>query len=207
MHYLTLFGLTFLAAALATLPPGLLNMNAAKIAVDRGKRDALLFAFACSLVVLLESLGASLFSKYLYQHPDSFNQLLWISLFIFVGLAIYFWRKSNRPYTIQKSTSRPFRKGLSLAFLNVLMIPFYAGLHSALRTSKVVRLVPSETLVFAAAAMSGTFVILYGYAYGFAQISFDEIRFEKRSNRLIALLMLLLALGSFIRLILSYVNQ
>ena len=55
--------------------------------------------------------------------------------------------------------------------------------------------------------MSGTFVILYGYAYGFAQISFDEIRFEKRSNRLIALLMLLFALGSFIRLILSYVNQ
>ena len=95
-------------------------------------------------------------------------------------------------------------KGISLALLNVLTLPFYAGLHAALRSSKIARLATYETLVFATAALSGTFAILYGYAYGFAKISFDEQRFEKRSNRIIAGLMLLLVVFTFIRLWLNY---
>lgn len=205
MHYITLFALTFLAAAVATLPPGLLNMNAAKISVERGKKYGIYFSIACSLVIFAEALGAAVFSKFLFEHPETINHILIGALLIFLVLFFYFWKKSNRDLTeLVPSSSNSFLKGVSLALLNVLTIPFYAGLHAALRSSKIARLATSETFVFAAAAFSGTFVILYGYAYGFAKISFDEQRFEKRSNRIIAVLMLLLVVITFIRLWLNY---
>ena len=205
MHYITLFALTFLAAAVATLPPGLLNINAAKISVERGKKFGVYFSLACSLVIFIEALGAAAFSKYLFEHPETINHILVGALLIFIVLFFYFWKKSNRDLTeLAPSSSNSFLKGISLALLNLLTLPFYAGLHAALRSSKIARLATSETLVFAAAAISGTFAILYGYAYGFAKISFDEQRFEKRSNRIIAGLMLLLVVFTFIRLWLNY---
>ena len=205
MHYITLFALTFLAAAVATLPPGLLNINAAKISVERGKKFGVYFSLACSLVIFIEALGAAAFSKYLFEHPETINHILVGALLIFIVLFFYFWKKSNRDLTeLAPSSSNSFLKGISLALLNLLTLPFYAGLHAALRSSKIARLVTSETFVFASAALSGTFVILYGYAYGFAKISFDEQRFEKRSNRIIAGLMLLLVVITFIRLWLNY---
>ena len=205
MHYITLFALTFLAAVVATVPPGLLNMNAAKISVERGKKYGIYFSIACSLVIFAEALGAAVFSKFLFEHSETINHILIGALLIFLVLFFYFWKKSNRDLTeLVPSSSNSFLKGISLALLNVLTIPFYAGLHAALRSSKIARLATSETFVFAAAAFSGTFVILYGYAYGFAKISFDEQRFEKRSNRIIAGLMLLLVVITFIRLWLNY---
>jgi len=205
LHYITLFALTFLAAAVATLPPGLLNMNAAKISVERGKKFGIYFSLACSLVIFIEALGAAAFSKYLFEHPETINHILVGALLIFIVLFFYFWKKSNRDLTeLAPSSSNSFMKGISLALLNLLTLPFYAGLHAALRSSKIARLATSETLVFATAALSGTFAILYGYAYGFAKISFDEQRFEKRSNRIIAGLMLLLVVFTFIRLWLNY---
>jgi len=205
LHYITLFALTFLAAAVATLPPGLLNINAAKISVERGKKFGVYFSLACSLVIFIEALGAAAFSKYLFEHPETINHILVGALLIFIVLFFYFWKKSNRDLTeLAPSSSNSFLKGISLALLNVLTLPFYAGLHAALRSSKIARLATSETLVFATAALSGTFAILYGYAYGFAKISFDEQRFEKRSNRIIAGLMLLLVVFTFIRLWLNY---
>lgn len=205
MHYFYLFVLTFLAAAAATLPPGLLNINAAKISVEKGKKYGLYFSLACSVVIFLEALGAALFSKYLFEHPETINRILIAALTIFLTLFFYFWKKSNRDLTkLVPSTPNSFLKGISLALLNVLTIPFYAGLHVGFRSSKVARLANSEVLVFAMAAFSGTFLILYAYVYGFAKISFDEQRFEKRSNRLIAALMLLLAVITFIRLWLNY---
>jgi len=205
LHYITLFALTFLAAAVATLPPGLLNMNAAKISVERGKKFGIYFSLACSLVIFIEALGAAAFSKYLFEHPETINHILVGALLIFIVLFFYFWKKSNRDLTeLAPSSSNSFLKGISLALLNLLTLPFYAGLHTALRSSKIARLATSETLIFATAALSGTFAILYGYAYGFAKISFDEQRFEKRSNRIIAGLMLLLVVFTFIRLWLNY---
>jgi len=205
LHYITLFALTFLAAAVATLPPGLLNINAAKISVERGKKFGVYFSLACSLVIFIEALGAAAFSKYLFEHPETINHILVGALLIFIVLFFYFWKKSNRDLTeLAPSSSNSFMKGISLALLNLLTLPFYAGLHAALRSSKIARLATSETLVFATAALSGTFAILYGYAYGFAKISFDEQRFEKRSNRIIAGLMLLLVVFTFIRLWLNY---
>lgn len=180
-------------------------MNAAKISVERGKKYGIYFSLACSLFIFSEALGAAVFSKFLFEHPETINTILIGALFIFLVLFFYFWKKSNRDLTkLVPSSSNSFLKGISLAALNVLTIPFYAGLHAAFRSSKIARLATSETLVFAAAALSGTFVVLYGYAYGFAKISFDEQRFEKRSNRIIAGLMLVLLVITFIRLWLNY---
>ena len=91
-----------------------------------------------------------------------------------------------------------------LAALNVLNIPFYAVLHALMRNASLVRLAPSETLVFAAAALGGTFSVLYAYSYGSSKIAFDERHFRRRSNRTIAFVMLALVIISLFRLVWSY---
>ena len=43
-HLLVLFFVTFSAAFMATVPPGLLNMSAAKISVEKGPNNAYIFS-------------------------------------------------------------------------------------------------------------------------------------------------------------------
>jgi hypothetical protein len=47
--------------------------------------------------------------------------------------------------------------------------------------------------------------VLFGYSYGSSKIHFDELSFQKRSNRMIGFVMLALAVISLVRLIWSYV--
>ncbi|MGA0012135.1 MAG: LysE family transporter [Flavobacteriaceae bacterium] len=204
MAYLLLFAITFFAAVLATLPPGLLNMNAVKIRVTNGKRAALFFILGVIAVVAIEAWAAAVFSKFVYQNPEVQRRFLWVGIFVFSVLALYFFRAAYRTVHTLRTQRNFFTRGLVLALLNVLNIPFYALLHALLRNASLVRLAPSETLVFASAALGGTFSVLYGYSYGSSKIAFDERHFQRRSNRTIAFVMLILVFISFIRLISSY---
>jgi threonine/homoserine/homoserine lactone efflux protein len=202
--FLSLFAITFFAAVLATLPPGLLNMNAVKIRVTSGHRAALYFISGVGVVVAIEAWAAAVFSKFVYQNPEVQRRFLWLGILVFSLLSMYFFRKAHQSVYRLNTRRNFFSRGLLLAALNVLNIPFYAILHALMRNASLVRLAPSETLVFASAALSGTFSVLYGYSYGSSKIAFDERHFQRRSNRTIAVVMLILVLVSFIRLISSY---
>jgi threonine/homoserine/homoserine lactone efflux protein len=202
--YLSLFAITFFAAGLATLPPGLLNINAVKTRVTGGKKAALFFIFGVGVVVAIEAWAAAVFSKFVYQNPEVQRRFLWLGIVVFSVLALYFFRAASRAVSTLGKQRNFFTRGMVLAALNVLNIPFYAVLYALMRNSSLVRLAPSETLVFAAAALGGTFSVLYGYSYGSSKIAFDEQHFQHRSNRTIAIVMMILVLVSCIRLIWSY---
>ena len=204
MAYISLFLITFFAAVLATLPPGLLNTNAVKIRVTSGKKAALFFIFGVGVVVAIEAWAAAVFSKFVYQNPEVQWQFLWVGVLVFSVLPLYLFRAAYRAVHTLKTQRNFFTRGMVLAALNVLNIPFYAVLHALMRNASLVRLAPSETLVFAAAALGGTFSVLYAYSYGSSKIAFDERHFRRRSNRTIAFVMLALVIISLFRLVWSY---
>lgn len=133
MAYITLFLITFFAAVLATLPPGLLNMNAVKIWVTSGKKSALFFIFGVGVVVAIEAWAAAVFSKFVYQNPEVQRQFLWVGVLVFSVLALYFFRAAYRAIQTLKAQRNFFTRGMVLAALNVLNIPFYAVLHALMR--------------------------------------------------------------------------
>lgn len=91
MHLLILFFATFSAAFMATVPPGLLNMNAAKISVEKGKLNGIIFSLGgVSTVIVLQATIAVYISKFLFKNPHIIDVLLKIAVAVFAFFAVYF---------------------------------------------------------------------------------------------------------------------
>jgi threonine/homoserine/homoserine lactone efflux protein len=65
----------FIAAFIGIIPPGLINMTAAKINLKEGKKNALWFVIGAVLVIFFQVFVAVLFAQVIDNRPD----LLFIS--------------------------------------------------------------------------------------------------------------------------------
>jgi threonine/homoserine/homoserine lactone efflux protein len=63
------FIIGFTAAFIGVIPPGLINMSAAKISMKEGRRNATLFSLGVCVTVMLQTYVALLFARYLEKKP------------------------------------------------------------------------------------------------------------------------------------------
>lgn len=202
-----LFFATYSAAFMATVPPGLLNMNAAKTSVERGKRFGVVFSFGVSTVIMLQAYVAVLISKFLNNNPQVVSYLLYAALVIFAFLAVYFYLVARRPKrpAVEKakeiSKKNSFYKGGLLASLNLLTIPYYAGLNAMWNASGWIEFLWQDTLTFVLAAGLGTFSVLYLYVFYFNKLEFKNGSFSKKANYILCVLMVILFVITLIRLL------
>jgi len=75
---------------MATVPPGLLNMSAAKISVEKGPNNAYIFSLGVVVVYLIQAYVAVLISKFLFSHPEVIALLMKTAVGIFCAFSIYF---------------------------------------------------------------------------------------------------------------------
>ncbi len=204
-HLIILFFATFSAAFMATVPPGLLNMNAAKISVKKGKLNALMFATGVCIIVMLQAYIGVLISKFLYNNPVVIDTLLKIALIVFAVFAVYFFivARKNREKKIKMvnvSKKSSFFKGMFLASLNLLAIPYYSGLNAAWNASGWINFEWQDIAVFMLAAGLGTFAMLYMYIIYFNKLESKSDRFSKYSDYILSVLMMILVVITFIRI-------
>jgi threonine/homoserine/homoserine lactone efflux protein len=196
-HLLILFFATFSAAFMATVPPGLLNMNAAKTSVDKGKLNGIIFSLGVSTMIMLQAVVAVYISKYLHRNPDVVEALLKIAVLVFGFLAIYFFmaargNKKKAVETVNISKRNSFFKGMLLAGLNLLTIPYYSGLNIMWNASGWIKFQIWDIVVFVLAAGCGTFSVLYMYTIYFNKLENKTKRFSKNANYILSALMLVL---------------
>jgi threonine/homoserine/homoserine lactone efflux protein len=206
MHLLILFFVTFSAAFIATVPPGLLNMNAAKTSVEKGKLNGIIFSLGVSITIILQAYISVLISKYLHNHPSVVAVLLKIALVVFGLLAIYFFiiAKQNKPKknkTIKVSKKNSFFKGVFLASINLLTIPYYSGLNAMWKASGWIKFEASDIIIFILGAGSGTFTVLYLYTIYFNKLESKNNSFSRNSNYILSVLMCILFVITVFRLI------
>lgn len=120
----------YLAAFIGLIPPGLLNMTAAKIGVKQGRKPALIFSLGVLLVVCIQTGIGLLFARYLERHPEIVAILQKVALGIFLALTFYFFvlaKDSRRevPQGVKRSKTNRFLYGVLLGILNVLPIPYW----------------------------------------------------------------------------------
>ena len=204
-HLLLLFFATFSAAFMATVPPGLLNMNAAKTSVKKGRNYGIIFSLGVSTMVVIQAYIAVLISKFLYRHPEVIDVLLKIALGVFAIFAIYFFisaRKEARTQIkmVKVSRKNSFFKGMLLAALNLLTIPYYSGLNAMWNASGWIKFETRDISVFILAAGCGTFAVLYLYAVYFNKLEQKTRIFGKNSNYILSALMLVLLVITIIRI-------
>ncbi|MDV7138014.1 LysE family transporter [Maribacter sp. TH_r10] len=204
-HLLILFFATFSAAFMATVPPGLLNMNAAKTSVEKGKLNGVIFSLGVSTMIMIQAVIAVYISKYLHRNPTVVEVLLKIAVLVFAFLAIYFFMaaKNNKKKVIKEvniSKRNSFFKGMLLAAINLLTIPYYSGLNIMWNASGWIKFEVWDIVVFVLAAGGGTFSVLYMYTVYFNKLENKTDRFSRNSNYILSILMVVLLLITIYRI-------
>ena len=205
MHLLILFFATFFAAFVATVPPGLLNMNAAKTSVEKGKPNGIIYSLGVSTTIIIQAYIGVLISKFLHNNPVVVDILLKIALVVFGFFAFYFFimakqNKKPKKKVVKKSKRNSFFKGVLLATLNLLTIPYYSTLNAMWKTAGWIKFEFRDIIVFVLAAGLGTFSVLYLYTIYFNKLETKSNRFSKNSNYILSVLMLVLLVITIIRL-------
>ena len=200
-----LFVATFVAAVLASAPPGLLNVNAAKVSGERGKKNGILFSSGIAVMVMFQAYLAVRISKFLSRNPEVISWLMKSAILIFAVLAVFFFFKAKKKQehqivTHQGTSKSSFTKGLFLAALNLLQIPFYSGLNTFFHAKEIMNFEILDEVLFILGAGLGTFLVMYTYVFYFNKMEMKSNRFSKNSNYILSILMLVLLAITLIRL-------
>jgi len=175
MLFLLPLVLGFCIAFLAVILPGLINMTAAKISLQEGKKEALSFALGASAIIFFQTFIALLFARFISNHQEIVSTLQEIGIFIFSLLSIYFFWIAKKPKKIKtdskvKGKSNRFFLGMLLSTLNLLPIPFYVFASMSLVASGYFSFDKVPVSSFVVGVVSGSFTVLYIYIVSFKKI-------------------------------------
>ena len=106
MEETKLFLITYFAAFLGVVPPGLVNMTVAKTCLENGKKNGVYVALGAAFIVLIQAFIAVLLAKYIFDHPFVKKILLRAGLVIFIILGIYFFIQAKKKKGIPKTTKK-----------------------------------------------------------------------------------------------------
>ena len=167
------FIIAFSAAFIGVIPPGLINMSAAKISMKEGRRNATLFSLGVCVTVMLQTYIALLFARYLEKNPDIIASLEQVALGIFICITIYFLfiakdtRRAIPDNLVRKSKKKRFFGGMFIASLNVLPLPFWVYVSVTFSAFGWFSFETPELLTAILASGIGTFSMLRLYIHFF----------------------------------------
>ena len=166
------FFVGYIAAFVGLIPPGLLNMTAAKIGVKQGRKPAVIFSFGVLLVVCIQTLVGIFFARYLEGYTAVVDVLQKVALGIFLALTFYFFvlaKDSRRevPKGVKKSGANRFLYGLLLAAINLLPIPYWVYISISFSAFGWFFFDPSLVVWAVIGSGSGTMSMLLLYIYFF----------------------------------------
>ena len=201
-----IFFLGLIIAFVGVIPPGLLNMTAAKISLKEDANRGILFSIGVCVVVCLQTYLAAIFAKYLSNHPEVINILQRVAFVIFVLITIYFFllaRKQPKPDVEAnvRSKHRRFFQGMLLSALNVFPIPYQAYMTLTLASFGWLTFETYSIIAYVAGAATGTFVMLYIYIFFFDKIKNEKLTSQKSMNYIIGAITGIIAVFTLINII------
>lgn len=196
MDFLQTIFLAILVAFLGFSPPGMLNMTALKISLEHPRQQALRFVLGASSVIFIQALIAVTFAKFLAQNPALVHYLSYAAIGVFLLLAYFFYRQARRKIQLKLkgSGTQSYWAGFSMAWMNMLAIPFFLGYSTILEAQGVLETQVPHNWLFALGAMAGAFVLFMLYV-SFARLIQQRVQFIARNiNYILSALFLMLAL-------------
>lgn len=192
MSVLINFIIGFVAAFVGVIPPGLLNMSAAKISMKENRKAAILFSIGVCVTVIFQTLIALLFAKYLDQHPEIVDLLQKVALGIFLCITVYFFfiAKDTRreiPENVNYSKTNRFFYGMLLGALNLLPLPYWVYISITFSGFGWFKFTQPELWATVIASGLGTFAILILYIQFFKRRQHNG-KFRVNMNYIIGLI-------------------
>ena len=195
----------FFAASLGILPPGMINMTAAKISMQEGRTRALVFAGGASIIVLIQTLISLFFADLIDKNPSISLLLREVGFAIFLGLTIFFFVKGNKVTPQEKHSKKSrFFLGMFLSAINVFPIPFYVFISVTLASYEYFTFSTTEILGFVLGSGIGAFAAFYIYIAFFNKMEKKAAFFMKNMNYIIGSTTGIIAFFTLLRIINHY---
>lgn len=200
----------FIAAAIGTIPPGLLNMSAAQINSKEGKKNALWFVIGAIVVIFFQVSVAVLFARVIDNRPDIVTLLREIGFVAFSILTIYFLFIAKKPTGKKKSKIKKSSKksrfflGMLLSGLNLFPIPYYVVVSITLASYQLFVFENSVIFTFVLGTVLGSFAILYCYIAFFGKIERKTDYLMRNMNKIIGSITGLVALVTLFNILNYY---
>ncbi|MEZ4793427.1 MAG: LysE family transporter [Gelidibacter sp.] len=190
MNITVLFFLGLIIALVGVIPPGLLNMTAAKISLKEGYARGIMFSVGVCVVVFLQTYIAAMFARYLSNHQNVIEILQRVAFVIFVLITVYFLliAKSEPKPDIEpqsKSKHSRFFQGMFLSAINVFPIPYQAYMTITIASFGWMEFERTPIISYVSGAATGTFVMLYVYIFFFDRIKGQRFTSQKNMNYII----------------------
>lgn len=190
MNITFIFFLGLIIALIGVIPPGLLNMTAAKISLKEGHVRGVMFSIGVCAIVLAQTYLAAIFARYLSMHPEVIDILQRVAFVIFVLITVYFLfiAKTQPQSQIQpkiKSKHSRFFQGIFLSAINVFPIPYQAYMTITLASIGWLDFSQISIISYVSGAAMGTFVTLYLYIFFFEKIRGQSFTSQKSMNYVI----------------------
>ena len=204
------FGL--LIAAIGILPPGLINMTAAKISLKEGKNRAFMFVLGALIIIFFQTLIALIFARYINEHKSVELLLREIGFVIFAILTVYFLFISKKPANnIRKnikikSKKSQFFLGLLISGINFFPIPYYVFMSVSLASVGYFNFSETSIFVFTSGAVLGSFFIFWGYISFFKNLETKTSYISRNMNTIIGSITGFIAFLSLIYIVRKYFN-
>jgi len=201
-----IFFLGLIVALVGIIPPGLLNMTAARISLKEGAARGIMFSSGVSIVVFIQTYIAAIFARYLSNRSDIVEILQRVAFVIFVLIAIYFLalaskQKEAKVNTEIRSKHGRLLHGMLLSALNVFPIPYQAYMTITLASFGWMNFERTSIITYVTGASMGTFVALYFYIFFFDKIKDKKFTSQKSMNYSIGIITGIVALVTFINIL------
>ena len=206
MEISIVFLLGLLFAFIGVIPPGMLNMSAAKISLKEGHVRGFVFSIGVCVTVGVQTYLALIFAKYLNQHPDVVDVLKRVALVLFILISIYFFLLAKRQVSLQevdatKSKKSRFFQGMLMSALNVFPFPYQAYIVTTLLSYQLLSLDNLSMGSYIAGATSGSFVALYIYILFFDKIKNSKITSPKWMNYSIGIITAIVSITTLLNIL------
>jgi threonine/homoserine/homoserine lactone efflux protein len=209
MNYITPLFFGFISAFIGIIPPGLINMTAAKVNHKEGKRNALWFILGAVIIICFQVLFAILFAKIINRRPDLVTLMREIGFGIFATLTVYFLWLAKKPKDKtkklnNKSVTKRFFLGMLLSALNFFPIPYYVFISISLASFKLFKFDATSIFIFLNGVMIGSFLVFYFYISIFNKIEAKRDYIMKNMNTIIGSITGLISIITLINIIKYY---
>jgi len=201
--------LGFVIASIGIIPPGLINMTAAKVSAIDGRNEAISFASGATVIVLFQTYIALLFAKFIFSRQDIINILQEIGVVLFLGLSVYFFWSARKPKKEKQeikmhSKASRFFLGMLLSALNFFPIPYYVFASVTLSSYGYFFFNYFFIYSFVLGVVLGSFFVFYLYILFFKKQENKTSFLIDNGNYIIGSITGLVSIITFLKLIKNY---
>ena len=200
----------FLSAIIGVIPPGIINMTAAKVSLIDGKKRAMMFVLGALIIVFIQTYISVIFAQYIDNHHEVIVLLREIGCVIFIALTIYFLKFARTPKINEdeevkiKSKRSRFFMGMVISAINFFPIPYYALITITLASYNVFSYEPLQNCCLIFGIASGSFVVFYFYVVFFNKMKSKANYMITNMNKWIGIITGIVALITLFNIVKYY---